>query len=259
MLLQPQLDGRILVATLNRPAAGNAINAAVASELQALATRMERTPAIEAVILAGKGRIFCGGGDIGSFRTALEAGTGTEAFTELLADLSLQVHAALDRIVQAGPLLVAAVHGPAAGAGVGLVCACDYAFARRGATLHAGFSRLGISPDTGLTYFLPRIVGYRKALDVLVGGEAVDAETARTLGIYSQLIDVGDEQFLDHVIAATEKLIAPGKAVRETRRLLQLSEQSRLNTQLEHERNSLVGLSRDVHVVAHIRRTLGLK
>lgn len=258
LLLQLHLDGRILVAALNRPTAANAINDLMADELKALATQLDQSPSIEAVILTGTGRIFCGGGDIGAFRASLDTGGETsEAFTQLLGDLSLRVHAALERIIQSGPLLVAAVNGPVTGAGVGLVCACDYAFARPGATLRAGFSRLGISPDSSTTYFLPRIVGYRKALDVLVGGEAVDAEAALALGIYSRLLDAGDEQFLDQVITATAKLIAPGKALQETRRLLQISGQSTLGAQLEHERQALIGLSRDARVVARVRKALG--
>jgi 2-(1,2-epoxy-1,2-dihydrophenyl)acetyl-CoA isomerase len=256
--LRSHLDGRILVATLNRPAVANAINGAMADELDTLAALLERSPSIEAVILTGAGRIFCGGGDVGAFRASLEtAGETSEAFTRLLTDWSQRVHAALERIIQAGPLLVAAVNGPATGAGLGLVCACDYAFARSGATLRAGFARLGISPDSSTTYFLPRIIGYRKALEVLIGGEAVDAESALALGIYSRLLDADDERFLDQVIAATAKLIASGKALRETRRLLRISGQSTLGAQLEHERQALIGLSQDAQVVAHIRRTLG--
>jgi 2-(1,2-epoxy-1,2-dihydrophenyl)acetyl-CoA isomerase len=259
LLLRSHFDGRVLVATLNRPAAGNAIDGAMADELNALATQLEHSPSIEAVILTGAGRVFCGGGDVAAFRASLEGGGETsEAFTQLLSDLSLHVHAALDRIIKAGPLLVAAVNGPATGAGLGLVCACDYAFARPSATLRAGFSRLGISPDSGTTYFLPRIIGYRKALDVLVGGEAVDAQSALALGIYNRLLDADDEQFLDQVIAATAKLMASGKALRETRRLLQISGQATLSAQLEHERLALIGLSRDARVLAHIRQTLGL-
>jgi 2-(1,2-epoxy-1,2-dihydrophenyl)acetyl-CoA isomerase len=259
LLLQLHLDGRILVATLNRPAAANAINGPMADELNALATQLRQSPSIEAVILAGTGRAFCGGGDIAAFRTSLETdGATPEAFTQLLSDLSQRVHAALERIIHAGPLLVAAVNGPVTGAGIGLVCACDYAFARPGATLRAGFSRMGISPDSSTTYFLPRIVGYRNALDVLVGGEAVDAESALALGIYSRLLDVAEEQFLGQVIAATAKLIISGKALRETRRLLQISGQSTLGAQLEHERQALIGLSRDAEVVARARKVLGL-
>jgi 2-(1,2-epoxy-1,2-dihydrophenyl)acetyl-CoA isomerase len=255
LVLRRHLDDRLLIATLNRPAAANSINSAMADGLDALASLLERSPTIEAVILVGAGGVFCGGGDIGAFRAALAGGV-PEAFTRLLEDLSRRVHAALERIVQAGPLLVAAVNGPATGAGLGLVCACDYAFARSDATLRAGFSRLGISPDSGTTYFLPRIVGYRRALDMLVGGEAVDAQAALALGIYSRLFEAGD--FLEQVVAATSKLIACGKALRETRRLLRISGHSTLGAQLEHERQALIELSRDPQVLAHIRTALGM-
>jgi 2-(1,2-epoxy-1,2-dihydrophenyl)acetyl-CoA isomerase len=259
LLVESHSDARILVATLNRPTAANAIDASIAEDLLALATRLEQSPTVEALILTGEGRVFCAGGDIGAFRASLEGnGETAEGFTQLLSEWSQHVHAALERIIRSGPLLVAAVNGPATGAGVGLICACDYAFACPGATLRAGFSRLGISADSSTTYFLPRIVGYRKALDVLVGGEAVDAQSALALGLYTRLLDAGDEPFLDQVIAATSKLIVAGRAVRETRRLLQLSGQSTLRAQLEHERQALIGLSRDAGVVSHIRKALGV-
>jgi len=261
LILQQQLhlDGRILLVSFNRADAANAINLAMGEELLRLAEHLEQSPAIEAVIFTGKGRLFSGGGDLGTFRAALEGSAETsEAFTRLLSELTRSVHGALNRIAAAGPLLVAAVNGPAAGAGLGLICACDYAFARPGATLRAGFSKLGLSPDSSSTYFLPRIVGYRKALDILIGGEAVNAEAAVALGLYERIIDASDVLFLEQVIATTTQLIAPGRAVRETRRLLRASGKSTLAEHLDLERESIVGLSRDPGVVARIRKALGL-
>ncbi|GAC1633575.1 MAG: enoyl-CoA hydratase/isomerase family protein [Nevskia sp.] len=225
VLLETRLDGRIALLTLNRPEATNAIDDALALALEAAAQDIAAAPRIEAVILTGRGRAFCSGGDVGVFKDALASGDDGE-LAVLLDRLATRIHGALEALVTAGPLLIAAVNGPATGAGLGLVCACDFAYARSGATLRPGFSKLGLSPDTGTTQFLPRIVGARKALEILVRGDAVTAEAALQLGIYSELIaddGSGDAGFLAQVVERTTRLIASGRAACETRRLLRES------------------------------------
>jgi 2-(1,2-epoxy-1,2-dihydrophenyl)acetyl-CoA isomerase len=259
LIVEPQHDGRILLVSFNRPNAANAINPAMGDDLLRLASQLENAPEVEAVIFTGKGRLFSGGGDVGSFREALESGGDTSpAFTALLRELTVSIHGAISRMVAAGPLLVAAANGPVAGAALGLVCACDYAFARPGATLRAGFSKLGLTPDTGSTYYLPRIVGYRKALDILITGDAVDAQAALSLGIYSALIDADSPEFVDQVVARTAQLIAPGRTVRETRRLLRASEYNSMQEQLDLERTSMVAVSQDAGVVGQVRKAIGI-
>src|SRR5690606_18433491 len=111
-------------------------------------------------------------------------------------------------------------------------CACDIAYARPGAVLRAGFSRLGLSPDSGSTHLLPRAIGYKRAIEFLLSGAPMSAEQARELGIYSELLDLEQEPFLAEVRSRTIKLIASGAAVRATRALLRSSPDTPLAQQL---------------------------
>lgn len=262
-LIEQRRDGRILLATLNRPAAANGIDAAMAEALEALATQVQQSSAeIDAVVLTGKGRVFCSGGDVGAFKQALSSGSsstdGAAGLSALLNELATRVHSAIARLAEAGPLLIAAVNGPATGAGLGLLCACDLAYANTKATLRAGFSRLNLSPDTGTTYFLPRIIGYRKALELLLRSDAVSAQAALDLGIFSEIIDAADEAFIDQVLERARALIACGAAVQPTRRLLRQSASAQLQDQLLSEQNSLVQLATTPEVTAHLRKALGI-
>ncbi|WP_421793691.1 enoyl-CoA hydratase/isomerase family protein [Hydrocarboniphaga effusa] len=258
-LIEQRRDGRILLSTLNRPEAANGIDSAMAEALEALADEVQRDGTqIDAVVLTGKGRVFCSGGDVGAFKQALSSADGPEGLSALLNELATRVHSAIERLAQAGPLLIAAVNGPATGAGLGLLCACDLAYANTKATLRAGFSRLGLSPDTGTTYFLPRIVGYRKALELLLRSDAVSAQAALELGIFSEIIDATDEAFIDQVLERTRALIACGPAVQPTRRLLRQSATAALQAQLLSEQHSLVQLATTPEVTAHLRKALGL-
>ncbi|HBO3353873.1 TPA: enoyl-CoA hydratase/isomerase family protein [Pseudomonas aeruginosa] len=255
ILIEEFRDSRLLVATFNRPDRANSIDRDMANALLALAERVEQSPHIDAVILTGSGRIFCAGGDVSAFGQALRQ--SPDALPELLDELAVAVHGALLRLVEAGPLLVGAINGPATGAGMALACACDIAYARPGAVLRAGFSRLGLSPDSGSTHLLPRAIGYKRALEFLLSGSPMSAQQAHEFGIYSELLDLDQGAFLDEVHNRTLKLIASGAAVRATRALLRASPDTPLEQQLDEERKRLVGLAGSPDVIAGIGRLLG--
>ncbi|MCL6691314.1 enoyl-CoA hydratase/isomerase family protein [Pseudomonas sp. R3.Fl] len=255
ILIEESLDNRLLTATFNRPDKANSIDREMANALQALAERVEQSPHIDAVIFTGSGRIFCAGGDISAFGQALRQSPG--ALPELLNELATTVHGALLRLVEAGPLLVGAINGPATGAGMALACACDIAYARPGAVLRAGFSRLGLSPDSGSTHFLPRAIGYKRALEFLLSGAPMSALQAHEFGIYSELLDLDQDAFSDEVHNRTLQLIASGAAVRATRNLLRASPDTPLEQQLDVERKRLVDLAGTPDVIAGIGRLLG--
>ncbi len=255
LLIDERKQDRLLIATINRPEAANAVDPAVAHALTELADRAERAEHIDAVILTGTGRTFCSGGDVALFGNALRDG---DALPALLNTLATTVHGALQRLTEAGPLLVGAINGAATGAGLGMVCACDVAIARPGVKLRAGFSRLGLSPDTGTTWFLPRRVGERQALAMLLDGEPVAAEQALSLGLIDAVFDGDDSAFLDAVIERTRALIAGGAAVRQTRRLLRASRSRTLTDHLADEQATLVKLASSTAVTAHLRNVFKL-
>ncbi len=254
ILIEERHDARILVATFNRPDSANGIDRPMAQALLALAERVEQASHVDAVILTGAGRVFCAGGDVSAFGQALRE--SADALPQLLDELALAVHGAMEKLLNAGPLLIGAINGPATGAGMALACACDIAWARPGATLRAGFSRLGLSPDSGSTHLLPRSIGYRQALEFLLSGAPMSAERARELGIYSEVLDLEQDAFVDEVCSRAITLLASGAAVRATRSLLRASSRNSLEQQLDREREQLVALARTPAVKAGLARLL---
>lgn len=257
VLIEECLDGRVAVLTLNRPDATNAIDDDMALAIEAAVARITASLRIEAVVLTGAGRVFCSGGDVGVFKAALGSGDDGE-LARLLDRLATRIHGALEALVNAGPLLIAAVNGPATGAGLGLICACDFAYAKPSATLRPGFSKLGLSPDTGTTQFLPRIVGARKALEILIRGDAITPEAATQLGIFNEVIDIDDAGFVDAVLERIKPLIASGRAACETRRLIRATMAPGLHAQLAAEQASLVALASSPLVTGRLKKALGL-
>ena len=257
VVLLERVDTRILVATLNRPKAANAVNLDLACALENLADTLESETDIDAVVLTGAGKQFCSGGDVSVFASLLSPQSDPSALAALLDDLSRRVHGALLRIVEAGPLIVGAINGAATGAGLGLVCACDLAYAAPNASLRPGFSTLGLSPDTGTTYFIPRVLGPRAGLEFMLKGDPMSAERAMELGVYQELIGAEPADFLGEVLDRTRKLIGSGPAcVRATRSLLQRSPGGTLAEQLKLEQGSLVRLAGEPQVRQRMTKLL---
>jgi 2-(1,2-epoxy-1,2-dihydrophenyl)acetyl-CoA isomerase len=250
-------EGRIVVLTLNRPAALNAIDDSLAQALEAEAQRLARDDRVEAVVLTGAGRAFSSGGDLGSFKSALTNG-GLGELPTLLDRLATRVHSAIETLVGSGFLLITAVNGSATGGGLGLACAGDFAYAQPSSSLRPGFSRLGLSPDSGTTYQLARLMGYRRALEFLLRGEPLAATEALKLGLFNEIIDAEGEVFVAQVLERARKLSASGRAALETRRLLRNSPQTCLKEQLELEKASLIALSQDKNAVALLKKALGI-
>lgn len=146
--------------TLDRPDAANAINLQVATELHDATARLIDDPSVRVVLLAGSGDRFCGGGDVPMF-----AGAG-DKLSDQLADITAQLHPAIENLSQLDAPVIAAVQGSAAGAGFGLVLGADIVIAARSAKFVMAYTGIGLSPDAGSSWFLPRIVGHRRATEL---------------------------------------------------------------------------------------------
>lgn len=185
-----EIDGEVGTLTLDRPESFNAMNDEMIEELpQAFAWLADRAP-IRALVVTGAGPAFCSGGDINWFRTGAES-------SEI--DLPSQVrrgaevlHWGIVELRRIPYPVVAAVNGPAAGAGFSLALACDLRIAADSAIFAPGYGRIGASPDGGMTYFLPRVVGPARALEILL--EDPNMEAAEALG----------ERIVTEVVAASE-------------------------------------------------------
>jgi len=179
-------QGAIGTITLNRPDKLNAIDNDMRQGLMGALDTVERDSGIRVGVITGAGRGFCAGGDIQKM-IELKEGYHSATFRDYLE----AGHAVVRRIREIPKPIVAAVNGPAAGAGMNLALACDLRIASENATFTQAFSRLGLHPDWGGTFSLPRMVGIGKALEIFWLGQPVSAEEARRMGLVNFVVPPG--------------------------------------------------------------------
>jgi enoyl-CoA hydratase/carnithine racemase len=221
---------RVATITLNRPERLNALNPGLRQELLEAVTDSDARDDVRVIVVTGAGRGFCSGGDVKAMNEANEAGR-----TGALED---KVDPVRDKAVlamrDASKPLIAAVNGAAAGAGMNIALACDIRIASRQARFGQTFSRRGLHPDWGGTYFLPRIVGMAKACELIFTGKMIDAGEALQLGIVSRVVEHDD---LMSAALDLAKSIAAGPpiAIRLAKRAMYKSLNSSLRDALEFE------------------------
>jgi 2-(1,2-epoxy-1,2-dihydrophenyl)acetyl-CoA isomerase len=191
-------SGAILTVRLNRPDRLNALNVELATALAAALRRASEDASVRCVVLTGAGRAFCGGGDIGVLRDARKR----NASHELAALVSAGKEIVLLLVTMAKPVL-ASVNGPAAGGGSNLALACDLRIAAEQASFGQSFSKLGLYPDFGGTFFLPRLVGPARAAELFYSGEMISADECLRLGIYNRVVPFEQLAAETHSAAAT--------------------------------------------------------
>jgi 2-(1,2-epoxy-1,2-dihydrophenyl)acetyl-CoA isomerase len=222
--------------TLNRPKAANAINLGLAQELRAAATRCETDPEIRALLLTGAGRMFSAGGDLRSIDAAGEQGPA------LIDEICENFHAAYLSFSRMNAPLVIAVNGAAAGAGMSLVCIADIALAAESASFCVAYTAAGLTPDGGLTYNLPRLVGLQRAKELITTNRKLSAAEALDWGIITRVV-------ADDALSVEAEKIAcclasgPSRAFGSAKRLLLASAVSNFETQLEAEANEIVAVA----------------
>jgi 2-(1,2-epoxy-1,2-dihydrophenyl)acetyl-CoA isomerase len=217
--------------TLNRPDKLNAFNGAMHAELARALDRIEANPAIRALLLTGAGRAFSAGQDLGD----RVMGEG-DAPPDLGETLDRLYNPLIRRLRHIERPVIAAVGGVAAGAGANLALACDLVLAARSAKFIQAFCRLGLVPDSGGTYVLPRLVGPARAMGLALLGEPLSAEQAAAWGLIWRVVD--DEQLLPEAIALARKLATqPTKGLGLIKRALNASAANNLDEQLDLERD----------------------
>src|SRR3990172_5349368 len=158
--------------TLNRPDAANSINLEFARDLMHAALQCDEDLSIRAVVMSGKGNLFCGGWDLKTF-----ASQGNQ-IASYIKEVTTYLHSAISRLMRMDAPVVAAVHGSAAGAGMSLAIACDIVVAADSAKFRVAYTRIGLTPDGSLSYFLPRIVGLKRALELTLTNRILSAQEA---------------------------------------------------------------------------------
>ena len=226
LLIETTTDG-VRTITLNRPDRLNAVNPVLADELPVALDDAARDDGVRVVVITGAGRGFCAGLDL-STRTA---------YAPTRAD-RLDPYYWVGRWVRAatecGKPVIAAVNGAAAGAGFGLALACDLRLVSASARMTAGYVRRGLSPDAGVSWFLPRLVGHARAMDIVLTGRDVAADEAERIGLATAVL--ADDAFAVNVAAYAARLAAgPPMAMALTKRLLLASASATLDAQLREE------------------------
>ena len=226
--VQIEVQDRVAVLTLSRPYTGNAIDQEMADSLLKAALACASDQSVRAVLLTGKGRSFCVGGDVKAFAAA---GPGAAA---LVQELTASLHMAVARLARMDKPLVTAINGAAAGAGFGLAILGDVALGARSAKFAMAYGAIGLTPDGGATWLLPRLVGYRQAQRLALTGARIDAVEAERIGLITRAIDDADLQAEAFALAANLAQ-GPRRAFARTRALLQQALSNGLETQLELE------------------------
>ncbi|GBD33184.1 Short-chain-enoyl-CoA hydratase [bacterium HR33] len=178
-----ELDGAIGKITLNRPEKLNAFAGRMRQEIAQAVARLADDESVRVLVITGAGRAFCAGADIGYMRTLLETEDWENA--KALVEAGRAVVTAIRR---APKPVIASVNGPAAGGGANLALACDIRIASDRASIGQTFNRIGLHPDWGGTYFLPRLVGPSKALELIFTAEMIGAEEACRLGLFNRVV-----------------------------------------------------------------------
>ncbi len=193
--LRAEIDGGVAVITMNRPERRNAFSPAMVSALGAVLAQVETDEAVGCVVLTGAGGAFCAGGDVKSMAAASPADQGEGAGRSLDARIHrqrLNQRATSGRLWSMPKPTIAAITGPAAGAGLSLALACDLRYAVPGAVLTTAFARVGFAGDYGGTWFLTRLVGSSKAKELYYFSERLHAEEAARLGIVNAVFPEAD-------------------------------------------------------------------
>ena len=227
-----EFNESVAIITMNRPEALNALSLQLTKDLRAAIEKAVADKA-RAVILTGEGRAFCSGGDLREMQTMWQKEGRIEAFLEeplkALHDVIL--------LIRETPIpFVAAVQGVCAGAGTNFALACDIVFAAETATFNEAFVRIGLSPDCGGSFFLPRAVGEKLAAELMMTGETVSAERAAQIGMINR-VTTADNLMTETLLVARKLALAPTASIGRIKRMLNASFSNDLRQQLdlEHE------------------------
>ena len=205
--------GAVALLRLNRPDAANTIDLDMARALLESALALQADAGVRAVVLTGAGSSFCFGGDL----RGMVAHGG--AITPFLRELTAVLHAALAQFARMDAPLVAAVNGTTAGAGVGLVALADLAVVAESAKFSLAYTGVALTPDGGTSFLLPRIVGTKRAMELLLTNRAITAAEARDWGLVNEVVP--DAEVLTRALAIAERLAAgPVGAFGKTKRLI---------------------------------------
>jgi 2-(1,2-epoxy-1,2-dihydrophenyl)acetyl-CoA isomerase len=217
--------------TLNRPDAANSINEEMGIDLMHASLRCDEDPEIRAVLISGAGKIFSGGGDLKAF-----SAKGNQ-LPYYVKEITTYLHAAMSRLTRMDAPVVAAVHGAVAGAGMSIAIAAETT------RFTVAYTRAGLVPDGSSTYFLPRIVGLKRALELTLTNRIFSAQEALQWGLVTRVVP--DNELLAQARAIAVQLASgPTRAYGVSKRLLHSGWSETLETQMENESQAIANSAR---------------
>ena len=236
-IIKTQKNG-VCTLTMNRPQVFNSFNKAMALKLQAALDECEKDETVRAIVITGEGKAFCAGQDL--------AEATDPNGPEMQSIVRDHYNPIIERIRNIEKPIIGAVNGVAAGAGANIALACDLTIARKSAAFIQAFSKIGLIPDSGGTFFLPRLIGTQKALGLMLTGEKVMAADADAMNMIFKAVE--DDAFEQEVTQLAEQLAQmPTYGLGLTKRAINRSFTNDLTTQLalEEELQNLAGQSAD--------------
>ena len=230
-----ELKGSVAWVTLNRPEAGNALNMQAGSDLLDAATRCRGERRVRAVVITGAGKAFSFGGDLAAM--AMNEGRAREKY---LHELTTDLHAAIEAFARLDAPVIVAVNGTAAGGAMGLVAMADLAIAAQGAKFTLAYAGVALTPDCGTTYFLPRLIGQRRAMELALANRVLTAAEALDWGLVNKVVP--DAELQAQAAALAEGLAAgPLAALGHAKRLMRM--EAALDEQLQAESRTIAAQS----------------
>lgn len=223
--------------TINREKSFNALNLLAMQELFHIANRCGSDKGIRAAILTGSGsKAFCAGGDVAAFAD------DPEKVQVLLKEMTGYLHMAISRFARMNAPLLAKINGVAAGAGLSMAACCDLAVCSENSKFTSAYTAIGLTPDASSTWFLTRIIGSRRALDMFLTNRTLTAAEALDWGLVNQVVT---GEALDETVDALAEKLAKGPTLAHggIKKLVQMSLNDSLESQMERETRSIVDLS----------------
>ncbi len=235
--LRFELADNVARVTFNRPDAANAMNLQMAKDLLEVGIECDENPEVRAVLLRSVGRMFCAGGDLASFAKA------GDALPRGLKEMTVYLHAAITRLTRGSAPVIAAVQGPAAGAGFSIACAADLVVASEQAVFTMAYTRAGLTPDGSSTYFLPRLLGRHRTLELILTNRTLSAAEAQDWGLVNEVVPADE---LDARAGKLAQQLASGPtwAFGAAKELVMRSFSEDLESQMEFESQAIANAAR---------------
>lgn len=230
-----RVDGAIATITLNRPAAFNSIDLSIAKKLEQLGAAVEGSHEIKVLVIEGEGRAFCAGGDLQTIGAAAAADTIAPVVSEMLA----HYHAFITTLRRMPKIVLASVHGSAAGAGLSLAFVADLCIAAEDARFTPAYAKLGVSPDGGGTVGVVAAVGVRRALQIYLAEDSFTAQQAYDWGLVAKVVPAVELKAATRELALRLAQTAPA-GIAATKALIHRSPVTTIEQQLEAERDAII-------------------